>query len=390
MIPYGRQHIDEADIEAVIETLRSDFLTQGPKVPAFEQAVAARLNAKYGVAVNSATSALHVACLALGVQPGDRVWTSPISFVASSNCALYCGASVDFVDIDPVTHNMCADALAAKLEVAAKEGKLPKVVIPVHLCGHSCDMAPISKLAKQYGFGLIEDASHAVGATYKSQPVGNCAFSDIAVFSFHPVKIMTTGEGGVATTNDHALAEKMGLLRSHGVVREPSSFRFEADGPWSYEQQFLGFNYRMTDIAATLGISQLGKLDDFLQRRRDIVDAYAELLADVDVSTPSEAEYAKSSYHLYVIRTAHETGPMNRKEMFGRFRRAGINVNIHYIPIYRHPYYAQMAFDPSHYPNAEAYYSQAISLPIFPDLSSGDLEKIVKVMNMASGYQDLF
>lgn len=368
MIPYGRQQIDEIDIAAVVKVLRSDFLTQGPAVPAFEQALATACGAKHAVAVNSATSALHIACLSLGVGPGDVVWTSPITFVASANCARYCGADVDFVDIDPRTYNMSVECLAEKLEQAERVGRLPKVVIPVHLCGQSCDMASIHTLSQRYGFRTIEDASHALGGKYKGQPIGNGRYSDITVFSFHPVKIITTGEGGMALTNDVALARRMRLLRSHGITRDSSDMSHEPDGPWYYEQLELGFNYRMTDLQAALGLTQLQKLVGFVARRHSVADRYDQMLAGLPIVTPWQHPDSYSGLHLYVIRLKLDEIRKSHREVFEALRNADIGVNLHYIPVYRQPYYAQTGFKPGDFPETERYYAEAISLPMFPAL----------------------
>lgn len=391
-IPYGRQSITKADIKAVTEVLKSDFLTQGPVVPKFEERVAAYCGVKYTLAVNSATSALHIACMALDVVAGDRVWTTPISFVASANCARYCGADVDFVDIDPETFNMSVSALESKLEDAKRAGSLPKVVIPVHMCGQSPDMKKISKLAKLYGFKVIEDASHAIGARYAGKPVGSCQYSDITVFSFHPVKIITTGEGGMALTNDPDLMAKMARLRSHGITRDPALMTREPDGLWYYEQLELGYNYRMTDIQAALGLSQMDSLDGFIDERRLIADRYAKLMSGLDVELPVESKEALSSYHLYVVRVDSGRGGASHRDLFARMRMAGIGVNLHYIPIYRQPYYQQIGYDPAHFPHAENYYSRAISIPIYPGLTESQQKEVVRhfARPQAVGYQTIF
>ncbi|MEH8175263.1 UDP-4-amino-4,6-dideoxy-N-acetyl-beta-L-altrosamine transaminase [Aeromonas veronii] len=363
MIPYGRQSISQADIDAVVEVLKSDFLTQGPVVPRFEQAVADYCGAKFGVAVNSGTAALHIACLALGVGHGDWVWTSPISFVASANCALYCGAQVDFVDIEPDTGNMCAVELERKLIAAKAEGKLPKVVIPVHFAGLPCDMQEIHRLGQEYGFRIIEDACHALGARYHDEPTGNGRYSDITVFSFHPVKIITTGEGGMAMTNDPALAKTMRMLRSHGITREPEDFINEPDGPWYYEQQMLGFNYRMTDIQAALGLSQMANLETWILKRGELARYYFEKLAPELLPRYFSSE-RRSAFHLYVQHVA----PEQRKARFQQLREQGIGVNVHYIPIYKQPWYQHK--QQTSLPQAEQFYSGAITLPLFPSLSS--------------------
>lgn len=377
MIPYGRQHLDESDIEAVLETLKSDWLTQGPAVPKFENALADYCNAKYGVAVNSATSALHIACLALDVGPGDCVWTSPNSFVASSNCALYCGSGIDFVDIDLQTGNMCVDALKHKLENAQANDCLPKVVIPVHFAGQPCDMAPIRALSKQYGFYVIEDASHAVGAKYQNQLVGSCEYSDICVFSFHPVKIITTMEGGMALTNDPSLAGKMRMLRSHGITNDPARMTEESHGPWYYEQVALGFNYRMTDVEAALGLSQLNKLEDFLEKRNILArhyDSLFRLYSNIFPLTQSNDNY--SSYHLYVVKVDSLDSDKHAK-LISELRERGIFAHVHYIPIHLQPHYKSLGFKKGDFPNAEHYYQQAVTLPLFPDLTKNEVQCIV-------------
>jgi UDP-4-amino-4,6-dideoxy-N-acetyl-beta-L-altrosamine transaminase len=391
-IPYGRQNITKEDIQAVIEVLQSDFLTQGPMVPKFEAAIAQYCNVKYAFAVNSATSALHIACLALGVQPKDRVWTTPISFVASANCALYCGAEVDFVDIDSKTWNMCPQKLEQKLIQARKDGLLPKVVIPVHLCGQSCDMQAIHKLSKEYGFSIIEDASHAIGGKYQDKQIGNCEYSQITVFSFHPVKIITTGEGGMAVTNDAEIGARIARLRSHGITRDTQTMIKNPDGPWYYEQIELGYNYRMTDIQGALGLSQFKKLDEFVAERHKIAEIYDNLFKDINIETPYNDEKNYSAYHLYVVRVKPDQKNITHKEMFIRLRDNGIGVNLHYIPIYRQPYYAKMGYKSSDYPEAEKYYSEAISLPIYPGLTASQQKEIVKHFEKPYplGFQTIF
>ncbi|MEO1731347.1 MAG: UDP-4-amino-4,6-dideoxy-N-acetyl-beta-L-altrosamine transaminase [Pseudomonadota bacterium] len=376
-IPYGRQSVSEADIDAVVDVLRSDFLTQGPVVPAFEAAVAEYCGARFGVAANSATSALHIACMALKVGPGDLVWTSPLTFVASSNAALYCGAKVDFVDVDARTYNMCPEKLEAKLDRASEEGRLPKVIIPVHLTGQSCDMRRIHAAASRYGVKIIEDASHAIGASYGGSFVGSCEHSDIAVFSFHPVKIVTTGEGGMAMTNDPELAERMGANRTHGITRDPKRLRSNNPDPWYYEQQSLGFNYRMTDINAALGLSQLKRLPEFIDRRRQIAKTYDTAFRGTPAKTPWQDPEAASSWHLYVIRVDPERSNRSHREVFDYLRDAGIGVNLHYIPVYLQPYYRDLGFQPGHCPNAEAYYAEAISLPMFPAMTEKQQTRVI-------------
>lgn len=382
-IPYGRQHVTDQDIKAVHAVLRSDWLTQGPAVPRFESAVAERAGARHGVAVNSATSALHVACMALGLGPGDLLWTSPNTFVASANCARYCGADVDFVDIDPRTYNMSAERLAEKLAVAKKSGRLPKIVVPVHFAGQSCDMRTIGGLAATYGFKVVEDASHAVGGAYMGRPVGDCRYSDIAVFSFHPVKIITTAEGGMAMTNDEELAERMRRLRSHGITRDPDRMINAPEGPWSYEQIELGFNYRMTDLQAALGLSQLERLDAYVAKRHEIAAAYDQALADLPLITPHQSPDARSAYHLYPIRIDPKASGRSRRDVFDFLREQGIGVNVHYIPVHTQPYYTRLGFKIGDFPEAERYYRDAISLPMFSTLSPEDRDRVVQALRKA-------
>ena len=380
MIPYGRQSIDDADIRAVTDVLQSDYLTQGPAVPAFEERVARHVGARHGVAVNSATSALHIACLALGVGPGDRVWTSPVTFVASANCALYCGAQVDFVDIDPRTYNMSVERLSAMLEQAEAAGTLPKVVIPVHLAGQSCDMAAIGELARRYGFAVIEDASHAIGGDYEGRPVGDCRYSDVTVFSFHPVKIITTAEGGLATTNRDDVAARMRLYRSHGITRDPAEMANTPHGPWYYEQIALGYNYRMTDMQAALGLSQMDRLDPFVATRRRLAAVYDERLAGMALTTPWQDPSTRSAWHLYVILLDR---PDTHRATFDALRTAGIGVNLHYMPVYLQPYYRELGFRPGHCPEAERYYARAISIPLYATLGERDLDTVVDAVDAA-------
>ena len=384
MIPYGRQNISKADVEAVIEVLESDYLTQGPVVPRFERAISDYTGSSHAVATNSATSALHLACLALGLKQGDIVWTSPITFVASANCARYCGASVDFIDVELETQNICMSDLEDKLEKASKSGQLPKIVIPVHFAGLPCDMIRLQELSRQYGFRIIEDASHAIGSQYQNLRVGGCQHSDVAIFSFHPVKIITTAEGGVATTNDPILARRMTSLRSHGVTRETADFQRIPDGPWYYEQQELGFNYRMTEIQGALGLEQLKRLDQFVARRHRLAELYDDLLARLPLSRPSfESPTNYSALHLYTIRLKLDEIKRSRREIFDLLRSDGIGVNVHYIPVYLQPYYRDLGFKPGACPNAEKYYYSAISLPLFPDLKVDDLERVVDSLRRA-------
>jgi UDP-4-amino-4,6-dideoxy-N-acetyl-beta-L-altrosamine transaminase len=378
-LPYGRQTITEADIAAVEAVLRSPFLTQGPVVPAFEQAVAAKVNSRHGVAVNSATSALHLACLALGVGPGDRLWTTPITFVASANCGKYCGAEVDFVDIDPATALMSVVNLEYRLEQAAKTGTLPKVLVPVHLCGTSCDMAAIGDLAQRYGVAVIEDASHAIGGQYQDEPVGNCRYSAISVFSFHPVKIISTGEGGLATTNDPALAQCMVDLRSHGITKDQSRFVRPSSGPWSYEQQTLGFNCRLTDFQAALGLSQLDRLEEIVSERQRLLDNYKQLLECLPVSLLEIPPTVRSAVHLAVIRL-HSREPTYHRYVFEGLRAAGIGVQLHYSPVHLQPFYRRYGFTEGDFPEAEAYAHNAITLPLYPGLKDYEQQRVVKAL----------
>ncbi len=380
MIPYGRQDITQADIDAVVEVLRSDFLTQGPMVPRFEQVVANHCGARDALAMNSATSALHVACMALGLGQGDWLWTSPITFVASANCALYCGAQVDFVDIDPRTYNLCPQALERKLVEAEQRGCLPKVVVPVHLCGQPCDMQAIHALAQRYGFKVIEDASHAIGGTYQGLPIGNCRYSDITVFSFHPVKVITTAEGGMALTNDAQLANAMNLFRSHGMTRDPAQMTHAPDGPWYYQQIELGYNYRMTDLQAALGVSQMHRLDDYVARRHAIARRYDEQFAALPVTTPWQHPDGYSGLHLYPIRLQLDRIAHSHREVFESLRDQGIGVNLHYIPVHTQPYYQRMGFKAGDYPQAERYYAEAISLPMYPTMTQSQQDAVYSAL----------
>lgn len=380
MIPYGKQDINQADIDAVLGVLRSDFLTQGPKVPAFEQKVASHVGAKHALAVNSATSALHVACKALDLGPGDWLWTTPITFVASANCGLYCGAQVDFVDIDPRTYNLCPRALEAKLAEAERENRLPKVLVAVHLCGQPCDMEAIYKLSQRFGFRIVEDASHAIGGKYRGEFIGGGRYSDITVFSFHPVKIVTTAEGGMALTNEDELASRMNLLRSHGVTRDQNLMTQEPDGPWYYQQVELGYNYRMTELQAALGISQMDRLDAFVARRHELARRYDELLKDLPVTLPWQHQDSFSGLHLYVIRLKLDAINKTHRQVFEALREQGIGVNLHYIPVHIQPYYQRMGFEAKDFPEAMHYYREAISLPMYSAMSEIQQDEVVRAL----------
>jgi UDP-4-amino-4,6-dideoxy-N-acetyl-beta-L-altrosamine transaminase len=385
MIPYGRHEVNQEDIKSIVKVLKSDFLTQGPQVPLFEKTVAEYCHARYGVAANSATSALHIACLALGLGEEDYLWTSPNTFVASVNCGLYCGAKVDFVDINPKTYNLSSEKLEEKLVQAQKKGTLPKIVIPVHFAGQTCNMKKIYQLSQEYGFYIIEDASHAIGSKYLDKPVGGCQYSDITVFSFHPVKIITTAEGGLATTNSAKLAEKMKLFRSHGVTRQPELMTKKSEGAWYYQQVDLGFNYRMTELQAALGVSQMGRLDEFVALRHKCQKRYDELLEELPVLTPHQNSDSYSSLHLYPIQIQENKSKLSRFEVFQILRDNNIDVNVHYIPVHMQPYYKKMGFKKNDYPNAESYYNNAISIPIFQGLTIAMQDKVVKVLKSTLG-----
>ncbi|WP_367869557.1 UDP-4-amino-4,6-dideoxy-N-acetyl-beta-L-altrosamine transaminase [Vibrio sp. B1Z05] len=380
MIPYGKQEITQQDIDAVVNVLQSDFLTQGPQVPAFEQALTSFTGAKHAVAVNSATSALHIACMALGLGEGDILWTSPVTFVASANCGLYCGAKVDFVDIDPDTYNLCPVKLEQKLIQAKKDDILPKVVVPVHLCGQPCDMKAIHALSLEYGFKIIEDASHAIGGRYHEAPIGNSQYSDITVFSFHPVKIVTTAEGGAALTNNDGLAQKMNLLRSHGVTRDQSLMKGESHGGWYYQQVELGYNYRMTELQAALGVTQMTRLEEFVSARHRRANRYDELLEGLPIVLPYQLENTYSGLHLYVVRLKLDEIDSTHKEVFDALRENGVGVNLHYIPVHTQPYYQQLGFKQGDFPESESYYSEAISLPMFHLMTDEQQDTVVSVL----------
>ena len=383
MIPYGRQDVSQGDIDAVVKVLQSDFLTQGPQVPLFERVVAKKVGAKHALAVNSATSALHIACKAIGLGQGDWLWTTPITFVASANCGLYCGAKIDFVDIDPSSYNLCPNALEAKLIAADRRGELPKILVTVHLCGQPCNMREIHRLSQQYGFKVIEDASHAIGGKYKGEYVGNGRYSDITVFSFHPVKIITTAEGGMALTNEDQLAEKMDLYRSHGVTRDQSLMTHEPDGPWYYQQVELGYNYRMTELQAALGISQMERLDAFVSRRHELAKRYDAMLRDLPVLTPCRLPETYSALHLYVIRLKLDRITKTHLQVFETLRNQGIGVNLHYIPVHTQPYYKNLGYQPGDFPEAESYYREAISLPMHQGLTNLQQDRIVECLRKA-------
>jgi UDP-4-amino-4,6-dideoxy-N-acetyl-beta-L-altrosamine transaminase len=378
MIPYGRHEITQQDIDSVVEVLKSDFLTQGPKVPLFEKKVAKKVGAKHALAVNSATSALHIACLALGLDSGDYLWTSPITFVASANCGLYCGAKIDFVDIDPCTYNLCPKALEKKLVEAKRYDKLPKILVVVHLTGQPCEMASIHALAQRFGFKIIEDASHAIGGKYQSQYIGNCRFSDITIFSFHPVKIITTGEGGMALTNNDSLAEKMNLFRSHGITRDQNLMTHEIDGPWYYQQVELGFNYRMTELQAALGLTQIDRLDIYVAARHEMAIRYKEKLQGLPIVFPFQQQDSYSAFHLFVIRLQIDKVKISHKDLFEQLRARNIGVNLHYIPVHLHPFYENLGFKYGDFPEAEKYYSTAISIPLFYGLTCNQQDFVVE------------
>ena len=385
MIRYGQQDITQADIDAVVAVLKSVNLTQGPTIMQFEQSVMTQTGAKYAVAVSNATAALHIACLALDLGPGDWLWTTPNTFVASANCALYCGAKVDFVDTDPRTYNLCPVKLEAKLIAAEKAGKLPKIVVPVHLTGQPCDMASIHALAQKYGFKIIEDASHAIGGEYKSEPIGNGRYSDITVFSFHPVKIITTAEGGMALTNSAELATRLGLLRSHGITRDSALMTESMHGPWYYQQVALGFNYRMTDMQAALGVSQMTRLPDYVKRRHAIAQRYNELLADLPLTLPWQHPDSYSAYHLYVVRLQLDKINVTHRKVFEALRAKDIMVNLHYIPVHTQPYYQKMGFKQGDFPDAEQYYREAISIPMHVNLTDDELQFVASSLREAMG-----
>lgn len=384
MIPYGRQDVSQADIDAVVEVLRSDWLTQGPSVPRFEEKLGGLVDAPHVVAMSSATAALHVAALALGLGPGDRLWTVPNTFVASANCGLYCGATVDFVDIEAHTRNIDTAALAAKLERAAAAGTLPKIVVPVDFAGTSVDLVEIRRLADLYGFKILEDASHAVGGVHRGRPVGSGELADVTVFSFHPVKIVTTAEGGAATTRSAEIAERMRILRTHGITRDPARMRGEAQGPWYYEQVMLGYNYRMTDLQAALGVSQLDRLHHYVERRNAIAARYHERLADLPVIRQYVPQDTLSALHLYVIEL-DETVKRSRAEVFDAMRAAGIGVNVHYIPVHLQPWYRDLGFAPGDFPVAERYYERALTLPLHPGLDEAKQDRVIAALERALG-----
>ena len=382
MIPYGRQDISEEDLKIVLDVLNSDFLTQGPMVESFEESISEFCKSKFSIATNSATSALHIACMSLELNKGDLFWTSPISYVASSNVALHCGAEIDFVDIDPDTFNICTINLEKKLQAAEKKGNLPKILMPVHMCGQPCDMKKIKELSLKYGFKIIEDASHAIGSFYEGSPTGNCKYSDLCVFSFHPVKIITTAEGGAVTTNDENLFKKLSMLRSHGVTKDKNMFKNISDGDWYYEQQYLGLNYRLTDIQAALGFSQMKRLTDFVKTRNNIAEVYNSEFAETQIRLPKINENILSSFHLYVIRTMNDD-KSSRKELFDLLRKNNIGVNVHYMPIYRQPYYQKFNFNSQDFPNSENYYNSALSIPMYPKLNKKDQMFIVEIIKEA-------
>lgn len=377
MIYYGRQNINANDIQAVVDVLNSDFLTQGPVLERFERKVADYCGAKYAVAVTNATSALHIACRAAGLRAGDILWTSPITFTASANCGRYCGADVDFVDIDSATYNMSVASLREKLEKAKNEGKLPKIVVPVHLAGQSCAMKEIHELAQKYKFTVLEDASHAIGADYLDTKVGSSRYSDMTVFSFHPVKIITTGEGGMVLTNNEELYKKLCLYRNHGITRDESLMTHEADGPWYYQQIDLGYNYRMTEMQAALGYSQMDRLDEFVSRRRYLVNRYNDLLKDMAVVTPYVLPETNPSWHLYMVRADFSKLNIKKQQLFAEMKKRGIVLNLHYIPVHTQPYYKNLGFKNGDFPNSEKYYEEIFTLPLYYDLTETQQDKIV-------------
>ncbi len=379
-IPYGRQNISEQDIQAVVDVLKSDWITQGPAIERFEKTVAEYTGTKYAVAVSSATAALHIGCLAAGLGPGGLLWTVPNTFVASANCGLYCGADVDFVDIDPNTYNMSVKALRKKLETSDQK---PDIVVPVHFAGQSCEMEAIQQLARQYGFNVMEDASHAIGGSYKNTKVGSCAYSDMTVFSFHPVKIVTTGEGGLILTNNVDLYEKLIRLRTHGITRDPRFMTGESNGPWDYQQIELGFNYRMTDLQAALGASQMTRLDTFVQRRHELVARYNEALKDLPLTLPYQHPDTYSAFHLYVVRLRLNEIQKSRKQVFEELQAVGIGVNVHYIPVHTQPYYQQLGFQPGDFPDAERYYQEALTLPLYYDLTEAEQDQVIRACRNA-------
>lgn len=380
MIYYGKQSINEADIKAVVDVLQSDFLTQGPVLERFEKKVAEYCGAKYAVAVTNATSALHIACRAAGLGEGDVLWTSPITFTASANCGRYCGADIDFVDIDTVTYNMSVDELEKKLQQAKDNGRLPKVVVPVHLAGQSCDMKRIHELSLEYGFSILEDASHAIGGDYLGTKVGSCAYSDMAVFSFHPVKIITTGEGGMVLTNNEELYKKLCLYRSHGITRDASLMTHDTDGPWYYQQIDLGYNYRMTELQAALGVSQMDRLDEFVNRRRYLVKRYNQLLQDLPVVTPQVLEGANPSWHLYMVRVDFNKAKLDKVQFFAEMKKRGIVLNLHYIPVHTQPYYQKLGFKQGDFPKSEKYYEEIFTLPLYYDLTEEQQDDVVTAL----------
>ncbi len=380
VIPYGHQSISEADIQAVVDVLKSDWLTQGPAIPRFEEAVSNYCQAKFAVAVSSATAALHLACVALGLGPKDWLWTTPNTFVASANCGRYCGSNIDFVDIDPETYNMSVSALTAKLEFAEQLGRLPKVVVPVDFAGQSCEMDKIKALADRYGFSIIEDASHAIGGNYKDQPIGGCQYADMTIFSFHPVKIITTGEGGMIVTNNKELYERLIMLRTHGITRNPLLMSPPPVGPWDYQQIDLGFNYRLTDIQAALGCSQIKRLNEFVKQRHRLVERYNDAFKDLPLKLPFQRPDTYSAFHLYVVCLLENEAPISRLHFFEKMREAGIGINVHYIPVHLQPYYRDFGFAAGDYPDAEKYYAQAVTLPLYSDLSDKDQTYVIEIV----------
>ena len=380
MIPYAKQDISDEDIDSVIEVLKSDFLTQGNKVPLFEDIISERVGAKYALAANSATSCLYLSCLSLGLSKEDILWTSPITYVASANCALYCGAEVDFVDIDPLTWNISVEILEEKLKTARKIKKVPKILVLVHLAGNPCDLQKVFDLSKEYGFSIIEDASHALGSKYSGEHIGSSVYSDISVFSFHPVKNITTGEGGMILTNNQKLSEKIHLYRSHGITRDTKKMINKEEGLWYYEQLLLGFNFRMSDIHAALGISQMNSLDKFISIRNELSQIYTEELKGLPLTIQRVRKEDLSAWHIFVIRLKLSELKLSRLEIYNSLRNKGIGVNVHYIPVHLHPFYKNLGFNKGDFPNSENYYDGAITIPMFTKLKKKEIKYVIQAL----------